>query len=265
MISIVYIYGQGPAKWDELKYSLRSLETHLKEDFNVWVFGDKPEWLIGVNHVQHNMTRGMEYTFTWHACEKMELIISHPEVGDDFVYMYDDQILLKDITQWNLAQFMAVQDMNIMERRPRNNWVKALWNTYDAVKAAGGYGWNCETHLPRTFNKAMMAELFGKFKPKENRYLFSTLYFNHYFKNVKPVMTDCQSGIAARFPGFADKGRALPGHVAREISYATPTRIEDLEKILDSNDFLNYNDNGLTPVLKKVIEKRFPTKSRFER
>ena len=45
LVKIFYPYWAGGSKWEELRYSLRSLEKNFKEDFVVYVVGDCPEFL----------------------------------------------------------------------------------------------------------------------------------------------------------------------------------------------------------------------------
>lgn len=45
MIKIFYPYWAKASRWEELKYSLRSLEKNFKQDFEVWIVGDLPEWV----------------------------------------------------------------------------------------------------------------------------------------------------------------------------------------------------------------------------
>jgi len=50
----------GASRWEELRYSLRSLEKHFKEDFLVYLVGDCPDWL----KVSCRMPVGNDFTIS---------------------------------------------------------------------------------------------------------------------------------------------------------------------------------------------------------
>jgi hypothetical protein len=51
-MDLVYVLGSG-SRWgdNELRYSLRSVEKHLKGYNNVYLVGDKPDWVRNVTHI----------------------------------------------------------------------------------------------------------------------------------------------------------------------------------------------------------------------
>ena len=60
MVDVYYPFVESKAKWQKLKYSLRSIERNFPFDFKVWITGDLPEWITGMNHIPHKKCVGKE-------------------------------------------------------------------------------------------------------------------------------------------------------------------------------------------------------------
>ncbi len=93
MTHLLYIYQSDPLNGHELRYSLRSVERYLHMgDLHVTIVGDKPDWLIDVNHVPadniHSAKAANMAYKTWLGCHELM------GVPDPVVYMEDDSILL---------------------------------------------------------------------------------------------------------------------------------------------------------------------------
>jgi hypothetical protein len=77
MVDVYYPYVESEAKWQELKYSLRSIEKHFPFDFKVWLVGDLPEWITGVNYIPHKRCVGMQENTTYDAIAKFLSFCNH--------------------------------------------------------------------------------------------------------------------------------------------------------------------------------------------
>lgn len=124
MIDVYYPYYQREAKWEELRFSLRSLEKHLKEDFRVWIVGDIPPWINTdhVQHLEHFRCEGMKENTTYDAISKLLLFIKHPDTGLNFIRMYDDIYLIADVTAEDIGIFKAMYDHTRMDKAPQGVW-----------------------------------------------------------------------------------------------------------------------------------------------
>ena len=92
-IDIVIPFIEGPDDSFELKYMLRSLEQNLQAEPVIWLLGDKPQWLINVNHILFEPARGDFKKFR-DQLTKLEWMINQKDLGKEFIYMYDDQFFL---------------------------------------------------------------------------------------------------------------------------------------------------------------------------
>lgn len=249
MIDIVYPYISSTAKWQELKYSIRSIKKHFGELGKIWIIGDYPEWLNEeFYYIPHVRTLGINLPKCYDAGSKMLTIINHPDISENFIYSSDDVYFLRDISSADINKPYCWGHFNEMNFIPHTKHEQLKWSTKLALEA---YGFSDvisgETHLPRYFNKRKMQLIFDEFNPIENRLLTNTLYLNYYREQSEPTIVLKQSpGIGAFFYGYQEP---TASHLPKSES--------ELNKILDTHLVLNHNDAGLSKMLKTAIEARF--------
>lgn len=257
-VDVVYpFYNLGSN--EELRYSIRSMEENFTSLRNIWIIGDKPDWVndqvryIPYDHVKRLSSN--EYAKGRNICEKMLRAAMTSDISTDFVYAGDDHYLLRP---WCLEDFtrkvLIREDLNnfpkeYLDPRTRpwdslNEWQTALWNTYDKMKLFGYYGWNYETHTPKLINKVNLIKTFSQYGIGDGRLIWHTAYFNMHWQ-VKSAISSEQSEIKA---GFYKP--YTPEEIATKMNPAT---------------FLSHNDKGLTDDLRNAIMIRFPEKSKYEK
>lgn len=255
----VYPWVDGPALFDELKYSLRSLEKHYKGEFRVIIIGDKPDWITNVLHIPIARQSGMHENLTYDAIWKMMRICDGDEVGDCFVRMYDDIYLIKDVDFDEISKIKAIWNYSDKTKDDLGlsssaTWTTQLVRTLEALKADNLPTWNTETHLPEVFMKSVMKWVLQEYNALENRFLTSTLYYNNVLQaDELPYMVHRNTGIKA---GFYDKNT--------DYSYHS-NNYREIEEICAGKQYLNHNDAGATEALRNFIKKTFSKASRFEK
>src|SRR5688500_2320198 len=79
----------------ELRYCLRSIETHLSGYGDIFLIVHKPKWVKNVMHIPAE-----DEQRTWwkerNIYRKILLACEDPRVSDDFLFMNDDHYLLSD-------------------------------------------------------------------------------------------------------------------------------------------------------------------------
>jgi hypothetical protein len=93
-MDIVYPLGKGSLYNNfELRMSLRSLEKHLANMGEVWIIGEKPEWLQNVHHIhKHDINTVPDRNMM----EKLKVACETPEISEEFLMVHDDHYLLAD-------------------------------------------------------------------------------------------------------------------------------------------------------------------------
>ena len=261
MIGVYYPYLEGAGKWEELRYSLRSLEMHFKEEYEVWIVGDLPEWIKGVWHIPHVKDATGPMASTCDAIIKLWEYLKSDLTPDVFVRMYDDIYFIGDRGLEDLKVTRYLFDCEDLKREGIKSggalWREAVQRTVRATKRFGFEGIMTETHCPEVFEKKRMIEVFDLFEPLENRLLTSTLYYN-----VFPWERRLKDRKVERmlFYGYEN-----------EFSYSKPPAEAggnspfDFAQGPEGKFFLNHNDKGLDDGLKRWIERRFGKKSRWEK
>lgn len=105
----VYILGSGSlANNLEILYSIRSLEKHMLDLVNIYVIGDEPLNVPGVEHIHaYDRTRDK-----WvNAYEKVIRACDVPQISEEFLLMNDDFFLTENMlgSEW---PFYALKGSN---------------------------------------------------------------------------------------------------------------------------------------------------------
>ena len=274
MTDIIYQYKNNVATWEELRYSLRSVEKNAKFKHRIVFVGDMPEWVQNAHHIPVKSVPQDNFTVCFDAARKMNAAILNKDTSAKFIYMYDDlyfinPVRLKDFaTNYYLPMLSVDKDREAKLRANRKKHVMLKVRTLDALRAKGictakaesieayneqdqDYFYDFETHMPKLYEKEKMVNTFKAFAPGKNRLLFSTLYFNSFNKSIEPLNRD----VKAEFFG--------PSELAF-LGSSSGTE-ESCKEAMQKPLFMNHNDMALTTALKNVLVEMFPNKSKYEK
>lgn len=187
---IVYILGDGsPHNNEELRYSLRSVEKHIKGVRNVFVVGENPGFLsdkviyipaldpypCDLNNKDRNI---------WH---KLETACKHPLLSEDFLFSADDNIVLKDST-WSdfIPRHLGLADNRYCDRarlfnKKLNDWTKTRIKTFLRFDSAHRYLWH-----PHMFTQINKTKFLRCCKDSDYRNRNDVIIFTYYF-NHEPI------------------------------------------------------------------------------
>lgn len=269
MIDIVYPYLHSKAKFEELKYSIRSIEENFVGKYRIVIIGDVlPNWLDNkkVLFIKHQRDEMADFTVATDANTKMDIIINHPDISDEFIVMYDDIYLLMGIDKELMHRLsFSVYIAQIFKGKPyfhpqstsSANYKHTQTYTYDALFNAGyAEVYNYETHIPRVISKEIMKEVFFTFQPIKNHLQRFTLYNNWLinktiFKGYSKNIYTKDMGVKAGFYGV-------------DTPHSFVSDKATIEKSCSVNYYLNHNDLGLSADLLAYIKARYPNPSSYE-
>lgn len=192
--SIVIPFIEGPENSLELRYALRSIDKNLsKKDVQIFLIGDKPDWVKNVTYIPIERVSGMDYMSFMDTANKIKLACEHPEIGSGFIYMHDDTFFIQRTTLPELYQVKAWEDTSKIDKLFQNTtasrkWCNVFEKTMKALKEKGLPIYNYETHTPRYFNIKKMKDLFEEFAPQAEPFQISTLYFNHFYEKEPRIL-----------------------------------------------------------------------------
>lgn len=238
MTHFVYVYIKSD--WQELLYSIRSIQKYFKGDkFKIFVVGDNPN-IKNIIHIPCDRVKGGTMSKAFDSVNKLQKIVDTPQIKDDFIYMYDDIMLLQNLNKGHFKAIAAHEyvdddfDFTKWSYNPSPEWKSLFTRTITKLRAEGKRTWNYETHLRKEFNKKHVQDIINKYKLTENAYLFNTLYFNNVLKapyyNLKKT-PNIKAGI-----------------------YRPIDNYDTIRKMCLRKWFLNYNDSGLNKHLQDLIK-----------
>lgn len=255
MMHVFLPYVHSAAKWEELRYALRSWDANADFKYQIVIVGDLPEWCQNVIHIPHTPSYdGKEGEILRDAIIKMRLFLGWARMRNvrQFIRTYDDIFLLQRTKLEDIAIPKAMYDMTTMNPLRNNTWRKQLWNTYLAVRGNNCHGWNMETHTPESFTVDFMSNVMDRYQLPPNQFLTSTLYYNQLFSNssFKPIVLSKSDKYKAGFYGMDDKYSFGPK--------------ENIAEVCARKLFLNFDNAGLTPEMMHFVENHYPKKCRHE-
>lgn len=272
-MQIVIPIGTG-SNWEnnELRYCLRSLQKNLKFDLEPIILGEQGvdiTWLRNVLYVAverfypDNLEEeyGAKFFENYYAVlHKLCWFCNQDICGDEFLYVYDDQIFLNPVFDslefFNKA--LHIDKSNKLDKKKRTRHERTILQALELAHGEKHYNGlaNHETHAPRLYNKVLLQKLFHRFPLEATKipYALATLYYNLFFDD--PVLVDKESCRHVCYLHF-DDGR----------HHYCPVSELELDNSIKDYTVCSYNDKGLdvrAGVLKSWLAKRYPTKSIYE-
>lgn len=262
---IVYPWIAGNAfANDDLKYSLRSVETNWVGRFRITIVGDRHPGLKDVWHVPHERLNEPHLPKALDSVRKMETILATPYIQDGFVYMYDDVYLLQPMDAMYIRQRFATAEI-APDWHLTGTGRKHQAQLFATVKALREKGfkriWNYETHTPRWYEKRKMQEVIDIYRPAGNRLLLATLYFNHHYRHLEPTILHPMDTVKVAFSTnrFGDHSVPMPA------TNDPILQMQAFEKLIVGKHYLNHNNGGIGQVgLQYLRHSLWPEPSEME-
>lgn len=239
MTDFVYVYSRLGAVGDEILTSIKSVRKFFSGECRVFVVGDDPK-IPGIIHLPAERIGNTRFPKAKDAARKLDLIAHNPDISEDFIYMYDDIVLLRKCRREDFEVVIAVDYVSKIDtywdgkRKPSSVWRTVFMSTIHTLRNNGLPTWNYETHLPRMLNKEKVAYIIKTFDLIAIPHLFATLYFNFYHKAPYETLDDNESVKMGLYSPHEKRwiDENLPGHL-----------------------FLNYDNCGYTEYLREYLKK----------
>jgi len=167
---LVYVVGgPDPGDRDDLRYSLRSLERHMRVPFrDVWVIGDVPDWFTGARlplPPQPEKFANQRASLTAYC--------NLPDAADTFVLMNDDMFLVRDVTE--VEGFHLGPAADYFDPGASNTWHRAGVATAEWMTERGHTVLAHEAHVPLEFHTRALRDLLHEY-PADRPVLAGELY-----------------------------------------------------------------------------------------
>lgn len=244
MTDVVYVLGSG-SSWNnnEIRFSLRSIEKNGIGVGKIFVVGTFSEFLSDeVIQIKADDIYNPTVNADGNIAHKVLAACADERLSDDFLFINDDHILLKQIDLKDIPAFHK-GDMNTFKETywTLNYWRTRLKNTREILNGAGLPALHFDCHTPIIFNKKLFQEVMSRFDIGEGIGL-----------TMKSLYGNCI---------YANTGTLLDGEKKTVFNNYTT---DQLNKRLSECCFMSFNDSGLNPALKAFLYQQFPIRSQWE-
>lgn len=237
LIDAVYIVGGVPAwKDNELLFSLRSLERHMKFLRRVFVIGRKPSFLNDqVIHIPHH---DIYTNKARNIMSKVYRAATDNRVSKDFILLNDDYFFTHDFNPITYPYYYKC-DLAHTIKINGNEYGKHIKSTFDALQGRGFALKNFDTHKPIKYNKALLKEVVDSYTwDKPYGYTLKSLYCN----TLK-----------------------IEGQFKEDLKISHTAIISQWYKLIQkSDDMFSIGDPAVNISLKNFLAEYYPDKSKFE-
>lgn len=108
-MDVVYILGSGSlCNNEEIRYSIRALETNMLDLRNIYIIGEDPKFLQKIKHIPAHDSSNYKHINAYH---KIILACKIEELSDEFLLMNDDFFMTKEFLGSDFP-FYALENSN---------------------------------------------------------------------------------------------------------------------------------------------------------
>ena len=224
-MDILYPIGDGSKYKDwELRFSLRSVEKHLKGFNRVFIVGRKPHWL-NTNEVVYIRK---EDTGRKHESIYLKIMASvSAGISDPFQFWNDDHFLLQDLNVEDLPYYYD----NTIE--------------YWAGKAQGKYKASCLNTKP------------GKYFDVHTPIIYTHEGLKEAFKDIDWKKDPLIKSTFAHWLG-------VEGEEINDIKIQGNFKADQIKAIIHKKMFFSIGPYALYHEMRKVLDELYPNKSKYE-
>ena len=241
----------------EIRYALRGIAKHMPWVRKVWIFGDRPRFLVDdaalVEVVPHEyMARVGKFQAPVTSFFLMYYLAALiPDLDFEMLWFCDDFVIIDELSIEDARRDRYIVEMDTVKERPKGLWQESLWRTYDFLKRLGYTGYNFETHAPTYFTKKRIIDAYLDLKDfiTEDRWygmLGPTAILNHAV--CWDRMDLVNRGVEGKWLGF----------------YGESPPYDELVRRAQGKLFFNVDDKSYTPDVRRFLAERFPIASKYE-
>jgi hypothetical protein len=241
-IDVVYVLGKGSSwKNNEIRFSLRAIEKNLQEFRNIWIIGEKPEWIKGIHHIpfQDELVNNAD----GNIIRKVLRVCQEKALSEDFLFINDDHLIMKPIIASKIPPYHKgdMTEFN-QEYFETDFWRGRLWRTKNILKEKGYPAYHFDCHIPIILNKKHFPKVISQFNFEKNiGFTMKSLYANVIY------------------------GKDAPKLKGEKVTVFRPMTYDQVKLYCAGRQFVAFNDKGLRVGLKIWLYLNFPNPSSFEK
>lgn len=231
-MKFLYIIGNGSLyNNEELRFSLRGLDAHVKEPKDIIIVGEKVHFLS--DKVDYHYLKEEQGNKEYRIATKILNAIKKGYVKGNFIFMNDDFFFTRP---YNFRLNYAKADL---KHTSLDNYQKAIFDTKNYLTKLGYSTYHFDVHTPIIYNAKKFLALephFEQSRLSTNGFVVKSLYGNIY--GLKPTLyTDCKLN-----------------------TLQTP---RDYERAQDA-PILSCSDSAWSNGVRSYLKNLYPNKSKYE-
>ena len=247
-LDFVYLYIHGPARGDELKFSIRSVFKNYLGPARVWLVGDKPDWYTGLHVPLERVKKRKGRSRLDRANKFYHIATQAPEINERFVAMQDDIYFTNPVTYFDLNRRWVngrpLTPERVANWNPTNAYLKQKKQTAIRLFENGvRYVSDYSTHTPKFYFKDDIERIIDNYNLL-NEPLVCTILFDNAIERVD-----------APFP-------IQPFRVRLKTKKHSK---QELLRLCKDKIFLNHLDQSWSSETREALEFMFPNKSEVEK
>jgi len=243
-IDLVYVLGKE-SRWDdnEFRFSLRSVDQNLTGIRNIYLVGEKPEFVKGVKHIPYPDIYG-KLNADGNIIRKILRVCREEKLSDMFLLMTDDSFIIYQVSAGSIPYYHK-GDLREFSLRPGyfqfNEWRKRLGRTKDLLISNRLTTYHYDCHLPLILDKKLFPEIFRRF--------------------------DFEKGVGLTWKSIYCNAAGVTGTRVKNTRYTLFLKYSpnEIDQRIMGFPFVSVNDGGLTEDVKEMLIRRFPDKCKYEK
>ncbi len=236
VLQFVFPYWHRGASDDEIRWSVRSIETNYTGKSKITIIGDRPPWYSGHYIPQARVGKHTQNRPFRDMLAKVWTMATHQEVDHEFVWMMDDVYLIKPVTYEELSVPRAVK----WHDNELNSWQRRKRHTMTALTTAGRTVHDYATHLPHVVEKKKLRQLYDEFGLHQNTMLWEVLYCNTF-----------RGQPQSPFPFFR--------RIQKKVG------LEELKQLTQQASVFNHTASAWCPSVREFLAELLPNPSSCEK
>lgn len=165
-MDVCYLLGNGSTWFNlEIKYSIRSLLKHGANIDNIYIIGEKPDFLKYNDGIYHIPFEELSHAQS-NMWNKTLALCRDERISDEFLWMNDDHFFLTDFdcNEYPYYHMGQIRQKKYLESENGNPYFKIVHRSVTTYEKNSLPGLHFDVHTPMIINKNKFIDVYEFFK-----------------------------------------------------------------------------------------------------